>query len=121
MSQVFHEVTFTWGGEDYTIVPSLALLRRIKAKGINALRLANECLNGGVDPLDLVEVHRIFMAQAGVSVSEDDSYAFIVSGSPEMIEFQLSFVSCVLPSVDLGKKPKPRTKATRGKKATSQK
>jgi len=118
MSEVFREVTLPWRGEEYTITPSLALLRRIKGKGIHNLHLAQACINGGADPLDLATVHQIFMAQAGVNVSEDDSYEFIISGSEDMIEFQLAFVSAVLPSIDLGKKTKPRSTTGRGKAKT---
>lgn len=115
MSEVFRELTITWEGEDYTITPSLTLLKRVKAKGIHTLNLANACLNGGADPIELSDAHRIFMAEAGVKVSEDDSYAFIMSGSNDMIKFQLAFISAVLPAIDLGKKPEPRSKG-RGKR-----
>ena len=119
MSEVFRELTIQWQGEEYTITPSLALLRRIKAKGIHALNLANACIKGGADPIDLTDVHRLFMSEAGVKVSEEESYAFITGGSNEMIDFQLAFVSAVLPSIDLGKKSKPTTKTrTRAKAKT---
>lgn len=124
MSEVFREVSFSYDGQEYTIVPSLALLRRIKAKGINCLALATQCMNGGADPLDLAVAHNVFMSAAGVSLSEEDSYAFIVGASSDMISFQIGFVEAVLPSIDLGKKPAPRVakaggaKAKRAKKAT---
>jgi len=117
MSEVFRELALTWQGEEYTFTPSLALLRRIKAKGIHALNLANACIKGGADPIDLTDVHRLFMAEAGVKVSEDESYAFITGGSEEMIEFQLAFVAAVLPSIDLGKKSKPQPKTRKRAKA----
>jgi hypothetical protein len=117
MSDVFREIALPWRGEEYHITPSMALLRRVKAKGVNALALANACVKGGADPIDLTDVHQVFMAAAGVPVSEDESYAFITGGSDEMIEFQLAFVSAVLPSVALGKKPNPRPTTARGKKA----
>lgn len=117
MSEVFRELTIQWQGEEYTITPSLALLRRIKAKGIHALNLANACIKGGADPIDLTDVHRLFMAEAGVKVSEDESYAFITGGSDEMIDFQLAFVAAVLPSIDLGKKSKPQPKTRKRAKA----
>ena len=117
MSEVFRELALTWQGEEYTFTPSLALLRRIKAKGIHALNLANACIKGGADPIDLTDVHRLFMAEAGVKVSEDESYAFITGGSEEMIEFQLAFVAAVLPSIDLGKKSKPQPTTRKKAKA----
>ena len=117
MSEVFRELAIQWQGEEYAITPSLALLRRIKGKGIHALNLANACIKGGADPIDLTDVHRLFMAEAGVKVSEDESYAFITGGSDEMIDFQLAFVAAVLPSIDLGKKSKPQPKTRKRAKA----
>lgn len=121
MGEVFREVSIDWDGETYSITPSMALLRKIKQQGIHNLMLANSCINGGADPLDLVVVHRMFMREAGVKVAEDESYEFIMSGSQEMIDFQMAYVSAVLPSIDLGKKPgapalkpkKPRATLTR--------
>jgi hypothetical protein len=121
MGEVFREVSIDWDGETYSITPSMALLRKIKQQGIHNLMLANACINGGADPLDLVVVHRMFMREAGVRVAEDESYEFIMSGSQEMIDFQMAYVSAVLPSIDLGKKPdapalkpkKSRAKLTR--------
>jgi hypothetical protein len=105
MSEVFREITVKWDGEEYTIVPSMALLKRVKALGINNLTLAKDCLHGGADPIDMAMVHRIFMKEAGVTVSEEQSYGFIMGGTPEVVEFQVAYVSAVLPAVDLGKKP----------------
>ena len=119
MGEVFREVQFKWDGDVYSIVPSMGLLRRIKQQGIHNLNLANACIHGGADPLDLVVVHRLFMREAGVKVSDDQSYEFIMSGSEDMIEFQMAYISAVLPAVDLGKKPKaPATKKRARAKAT---
>jgi hypothetical protein len=115
MSEVFREVALSWQGDEYHITPSLALLKRIKAKGIHTLNLAQACIQGGADPIDLAVAHKIFLAQAGVTVSEEDSYAFIVGGSQDVIDFQIAFVSAVLPSIDLGKKPTPRPTTGRGR------
>lgn len=115
MSEVFREVTLSWRGDEYQITPSLALLKRVKAKGIHTLNLAQACIKGGADPIDLAAAHKLFMAQAGVTVSEDESYAFIVGGSQDVIDFQIAFVSAVLPSIDLGKKPTPRPTTGRGR------
>jgi hypothetical protein len=90
MSEVFREVTFEWAGEDCTVTPSMALLKRIKAMGINNLALAKQCLHGGADPIDLAMVHRAFMKEAGVSLSEEESYGFIMGGSPSVQVFQMA-------------------------------
>ena len=123
MSEVFREIELTWDGEEYTIVPSMLLLKRIKAKGINNLFLANACMQGGADTIDLAVAHNIFMKEAGVTIGEDESYGFIMSGTDAMIGFQMAYVSAVLPGIDLGKKPvarsqKPRAKTRAKRKAT---
>lgn len=118
MSEVFREVELTWDGDVYTIVPSMALLKRVKAQGINNLLLANSCIQGGADPVDVAMAHRIFMKEAGVTLTEDESYLFVISGGPEMIGFQMAYVSAVLPQIDLGKKPDAPSTKTRAKKAT---
>lgn len=120
---VFREFEMKWKGEVYEIKPNLALLRRIKGRGINNVQLAQACFNGGVDMEDLVIVHCAFLASAGVEISEEESYEFLSTGAPEVIEFQLAYVQTVIPSVDLGKKPeapakKPATKARAKKSKT---
>lgn len=119
---VFREVTLQWRGEDYTMTPSVALLRRIKSQGVNNLRLAHECLSGGVDPSELAVAHHIFLKAAGAEVSENDSYEFLTEGNmADIVAFQEAYVQSVIPSVDLGKKPEARTKSpatARAKKET---
>lgn len=111
---VFREVTFQYGGDDVTISPSVAVLKRIKAKGINTTTLANQCIQGGVDLLDLAEALRVFLAEAGQKVSVDEAYAWLTTGSAEVISFQMAYVQSVMPGLDFGKKPE----APAGKKPT---
>lgn len=120
---VFREVELKWQGETYTMTPSLAVLRRIKSHGLNNVQLASECFHGGVDPCDLVVVHCAFMAEAGVKITEEESYEFLTSGSPDVVAFQMAYVQAVIPSVDLGKKQeapakKPARKARAKKSKT---
>lgn len=123
MSEVFREVTFTFDGTEFTLVPSIALLRRIKGQGINCMLLAQACLNGGADPLDLVTALRAFVVASGSKApDEDDAYQWLTNGNTnEIISFQTAFVSAVLPSIDLGKKldapaaPTTKTRSTRSK------
>ena len=107
MSEVFRQVDFLFRGRTVTLVPSIELLRRIKAKGINTTQLAQLCSNGGADALDVTTIHQAFLIEAGVrDVSEAESYAFIMSGNTkEISSFMLAYVNAVLPGIDLGKKP----------------
>ena len=116
---VFRELTFQYNGEALTFVPSLAILRRIKSRGINNVLLANKCLNGGADLEDLAAVHFEFVRAAGGEVTEDESYGFLTAGNQsEIIEFTQTYVEAVLPSVDFGKKPEGQGKTRKPKKVT---
>ncbi len=112
---VFRELTFGYNGDQVSVVPSLALLRRIKARGINNVVLANKCVRGGVDVEDLAIVHSEFMAEAGREISEEESYLYLTGpNAGEVQEFQMAYCQAVLPGVDLGKKPEapaPKRKA----------
>ena len=107
MSEVFRQVDFLFREKTVTLVPSLSLLRRIKAMGINHLLLAKQCLQGGADLLDLTIVHNQFLIEGGVTdVTEDESYLFMTSGNgKEFTSFQTAYVNAVMPGIDLGKKP----------------
>jgi len=103
---VFREQSFEYGGASLTFVPSLALLKRIKVRGINNVMLANKCINGGVDLEDLAAVHFEMVRAAGGTCTEDESYGFLTGGDQaEIFSFQQAYISSVLPSVDFGKKP----------------
>jgi len=113
---VFRELSFSYNGDEVRIVPSLALLRRIKARGINNVVLANKCVRGGVDVEDLAIVHSEFMAEAGQPISEDESYLYLTGPNvSEVQEFQMAYCQAVLPGVDLGKKPEARATKRKGK------
>lgn len=102
---VFREIELLWEGKRHVMVPSVSLLRRVKGRGINNLTLAREVMYGGADPSELAVVHQMFMAEAGVSVSEEDSYGFLTGGdTAEVVAFQTAYVNAVVPSIDLGKK-----------------
>ena len=106
---VFREQSFPYLGNRLTMVPSLALLRRIKARGINNVILSQSCVSGGVDIEDLCVVHSAFCAEAGVEVSEEESYSYLTGGNiAEVQEFQMAYIQAVLPGVDFGKKPAPQ-------------
>tara|TARA_R110000851_G_scaffold51593_1_gene122443 strand:- start:109 stop:483 length:375 start_codon:yes stop_codon:yes gene_type:complete len=116
---VFREQTFKYDGDTLSFIPSLALLKRIKSRGINNVVMANKCIHGGVDIEDLAAVHCEVVRAAGGDITEEVSYAFLTGGNQdEIVSFQQAYISSVLPSVDFGKKPvaqksqgKPKRKA----------
>jgi len=112
MSQVFREASIPWQGQELVFVPSAALLRRIKGLGINNMELARQCIHGGADPLDMAVVLRAFLGAAGVQAGDDECYAYMTSGDAEGIaKIQMAYISAVLPSIDLEKKPEAPTQS----------
>jgi hypothetical protein len=120
MGDVFREITFQFNGQDVTLVPSLAILRRIKASGINTAVLAQQAMNGGADPVDMCVPLSVFLNAAGTvkengqAYTMDDAYGWLVGvgddrkpkdAEREIASFLAAYVSAVLPQVDLGKKP----------------
>lgn len=125
---VFRKQSFTYKGETLELTPDLALLRKIKARGINNVLLANRCIKGGVDLEDLAIVHTEFLRAAGWDrpetdgetgrkITEEESYGFLtMGGAREIMLFQQAYVQAVLPAVDFGKKPAPQgTKSSKRK------
>lgn len=118
MSEVFREITIRWDGVDHTFVPSVAMLRRFKAAGVNSFELLNRIRDGNPDALDLTTVHTIMLREAGVKVPEDESYALFMSGDvPAILEFYNAFIASVAPGVDLGKKPEAPKRPARKSRA----
>jgi len=109
---VFREVSFQWRGREVTVTPDIALLRRIKGRGINNLRLAHECMSVGPDPSELAIALSAFLAAAGIRAAEDECYGDLVGADhAAVMSFQEAYVQAVVPNVDLGKKPKAPAKA----------
>jgi hypothetical protein len=136
MGDVFREITFQFNGEDVTLVPSLAVLRRVKASGINTAVLAQQAMSGGADPVDMCVPLQVFLGVAGVKndngapYTMDEAYGWLVGvgddRDPSVAEMEISsflaaYVSAVLPQVDLGKKPEaqPQGKNKRTRKKTT--
>lgn len=105
-ASVFREKTLTWGGETVSFVPSVAMLRRIRAEGVQNLKLAHECLVGGADPADFCIALKHMLAAGGVKVTDDQAYDFLTSADvDQIVQAQTAYVESVNPSIDLGKKP----------------
>jgi len=113
---VFREVSFQWRGQEVTVTPNSALLRRIKARGINTLRVAHECTTVGPDPSELCVALSVFLAEAGIRATDDECYCDLVgTDHAAVISFQLAYVHSVNPSINLGKKPEAPVQSAKSK------
>lgn len=123
MGDVFREITYQYLGEDVTIVPSMALLGRVKSKGINTTMLANQVTNGGFDFYDLAKAHSVFMTASGRPMSDEQSLEYLTAGSrdAEILGFMAAYAQAAMPGVDFGKKPEAPARSAPKRKAKSRK
>lgn len=78
---VFREMTIQWDGDEYTVTPSMALMRRIEQNGISLTTMAMRTAKGDAPISHIAYVLQQLLAQAGASVEEDDVYAALITGS----------------------------------------
>lgn len=120
-ASVFKEKSLRYNGETVFFVPSVKMLRRIRAEGVQNLKLAHECIVGGADPADFCIAMKYMLLEGGVKASEDECYDFLTSGEIEdILAAQTAYVESVNPQIDLGKKPEApaEKKATQKRKRT---
>jgi hypothetical protein len=136
---VFRTLELKWKGQSYDFTPSLSLLRRMDAAlkdddgTSNTMEVANACMHGGVNLLDLAVCWSVALRSVNQNVTPDDCYDVLMEAQDmaEIINFQAVMYQSVYPRIDLGKnlkapsqkQPKatgPRKKATTGQTSTSE-
>ena len=120
-ASVFKEKSLRWNGETVFFVPSVKMLRRIRAEGIQNLKLSHECIVGGADPADFCIAMKHMLFAGGVNVSEDECYDWLTSADvDDILQAQRAYVESVNPRIDLGKKQEApaEKKATAKRKKT---
>ena len=84
MSAVFQNVTIGWGGQEYTIKPTMRLINDIEQSislAVTAQRMAS-----GQPPLSHIAIIAGKMLRAaGAKVTDEEVYAEIATGDPEAI------------------------------------
>jgi len=104
---VFRDTTMTWDGVEYVFTPSNRILRRIESSGVNIATLIQGLSVGPVSAPDLAFVAAEFLKIGGATVTEDDVYGHIMTGTPDQISELATFVaSAIIPEEPAGKKPK---------------
>ena len=140
---VFREISWTFRGQEVTAQASLLLLKRLQAKGINAVNVARGVTMGSADLVDVAVIMPVYLAAAGVSITEDEAYGYIIMAdvplddaaerkamtderAKELQSFFEAFSASVFPAVDFGKKraapektkPNPSTRKRKPKTST---
>jgi len=85
MAAVFQEVTLGWGGEEYSITPTMRLLNKIE-QDISLSQLAHRMYQGDVPMSHLASVIAIFLQSAGAKATDEEVYQELMTGDPEAVQ-----------------------------------
>lgn len=117
---VFRETTLTWQGKDHSLVPSIALLRKVDGRlardnpGCNSAAVAFRLVTGGANPTEVAIIGGEMLRAAGADVSDEDVYSFYLSSAVEdIVAFNTQLLECVIPTGE--KTPAPKKTRTRAK------
>ena len=80
---VFRELTITWKGTDYRLVPSMKLMRAIEMGDISLTESAVRTSQGRPPISHIAFVLARMLQAAGAKVSEDDTYSELITGSQD--------------------------------------
>lgn len=80
---VFRDVTLTWGGKDYSVTPSMSIIRRCETKGFRLTRMLNSFKDGEPEIGMLGLLISELLQAAGAKVTEDDVGAFMLGGGSD--------------------------------------
>jgi len=80
---VFRELTITWKGTEYRLVPSMKLMRTIEMGDISLTDIAVRTSQGRPPISHIAFVLARILQAAGAKVTEDDAYQELMTGSQE--------------------------------------
>lgn len=103
---IFRDIVIHFRGADYTVTPSLRLMRSIEGEGISLAEIGTRVMAGKM-PLSLVAtvLHRM-LATAGCAASEDEVYAEMMGGDVDRLKRLTDHVLyAFMPQEDAGKNP----------------
>ena len=103
---IFRDVTITWRGKDYTVTPSMRLMRTIEMGDISLSDIAVRISQGRPPVSHLAYVISRMLQSAGASVSEEDVYAEILKGKQDDVQNMIGMVLMAFtPEADEAKNP----------------
>jgi len=89
---VFRELMISWKGTEYKLVPSMKLMRTIEMGDISLTDIAVRTAQGRPPISHIAFVLARMLQSAGATVSEDDAYEELVTGSQEDVTALISVV-----------------------------
>jgi len=89
---IFRDINITWKGKDYTITPSMRLMRTIEMGDVSLSDIAVRIAQGRPPISHLAFVIAKMLQSVGADVSEEDVYAEIIKGDQDQVQSMVSVV-----------------------------
>ena len=106
---IFRDVTITWRGKDYTVTPSMRLMRTIEMGDISLTDIAVRTSQGRPPVSHIAVVLSKMLQSIGANASEDAVFEELISGDADQVADMVGVVmTAFTPQIDKGKNPDAR-------------
>jgi hypothetical protein len=103
---IFRDVTITWRGKDYTVTPSMRLMRTIEMGDISLTDIAVRTSQGRPPVSHIAVVLSKMLQSVGANASEDAVFEELISGDADQVAAMVGVVmTAFTPQIDEGKNP----------------
>lgn len=108
MAAVYRDIQISWGGEEYSIKPTMALLNQIEQK-FSLSRVASRMMDGDTPTSHLAVIVGIMLRSAGATVTDDEIFAELMTGDASAVmEMGTALLTAAFPmQVEKGNAPAP--------------
>jgi hypothetical protein len=89
---IFRDVTITWRGKDYTVTPSMRLMRSIEMGDISLSDIAVRTSQGRPPISHLAFVLSKMLQSVGAEISEEEVYSEILRGDQSQVQNMIGVV-----------------------------
>jgi hypothetical protein len=89
---IFRDVTITWRGKDYTVTPSMRLMRSIEMGDISLSDIAVRTSQGRPPISHLAFVISKMLQSVGAEISEEEVYSEILRGDQSQVQNMIGVV-----------------------------
>jgi hypothetical protein len=89
---IFRDVTITWRGKDYTVTPSMRLMRSIEMGDISLSDIAVRTSQGRPPISHLAFVISKMLLSVGAEISEEEVYSEILRGDQSQVQNMIGVV-----------------------------
>lgn len=108
---IFRDVTITWRGKDYTVTPSMRLMRSIEMADISLTDIAVRTSQGRPPVSHIALVLSKMLQSVGANATEDAVFEELISGDADQVAAMIGVVmTAFTPQIDEGKNPDARAR-----------